>query len=86
MKTIMKNRFYMTLILQDFFKRHFATILEKSRTITDILFKDYSDPDDTKLMFHRVGLRAGTMIFDGEFKNSPYLFDKLSFAGQAVIL
>ena len=29
-----------------------------------------SDPDDTDLMFHRVGLRVGSMISEGEFERA----------------
>ena len=29
-----------------------------------------SDPNDTDLMFHRVGLRVGSMISEGEFERT----------------
>lgn len=35
---------------------------KKGWTITDIGVKADSDPNDTDLMFHRVGLRVGSMI------------------------
>ena len=34
----------------------------KGWKITDIGVKADSDPNDTELMFHRIGLRAGSMI------------------------
>jgi hypothetical protein len=45
----------------------------KGWTITDIGVKADSDPDDTDLMFHRVGLRIGSMIAEGEFETHKYL-------------
>ena len=44
----------------------------KSRgwTVTDVGVRADSDPDDTDLMFHRVGLRAGAMISEGEFERA----------------
>ena len=39
----------------------------KGWTITDIGVKADSDPNDTELMFHRIGLRAGSMITEKEF-------------------
>ena len=42
----------------------------KGWEITDIGVKSDSDPDDTDLMFHRVGLRAGAMISEGEFERA----------------
>ena len=38
--------------------------------ITDIGVKEDSDPDDTDLMFHRLGLRAGAMITEKEFERA----------------
>ena len=40
---------------------------KKGWTITDIGVKADSDPNDTELMFHRIGLRVGSMITE---KNS----------------
>ena len=42
----------------------------KGWKITDVGVKVDSDPDDTDLMFHRVGLRAGAMISEGEFERA----------------
>jgi len=43
---------------------------KKGWTITDMGVKSDSDPDDTDLMFHRVGLRVGAMISEGEFERA----------------
>ena len=43
---------------------------KKGWTITDVGVKADSDPDDTDLMFHRVGLRVGSMISEGEFERA----------------
>ena len=43
---------------------------KKGWTITDVGVKADSDPDDTVLMFHRVGLRVGSMISEGEFERA----------------
>ena len=40
---------------------------KKGWQITDIGVKADSDPDDTELMFHRIGLRVGAMITEKEF-------------------
>lgn len=40
---------------------------KKGWTITDIGVKADSDPEDTELMFHRIGLRVGAMITEKEF-------------------
>lgn len=43
----------------------------KGWTITDVGVVAGSDPDkDTDLMFHRVGLRVGAMIAEGEFERA----------------
>lgn len=42
----------------------------KGWRITDIGVKADSDSNDTDLMFHRVGLRAGAMISEGEFERA----------------
>lgn len=42
----------------------------KGWRITDIGVKENSDPNDTDLMFHRVGLLAGSMISEGEFERA----------------
>ena len=44
-----------------------AHLKAKGWEITDMGVKADSDPNDTDLMFHRVGLRAGSMISEGEF-------------------
>lgn len=43
---------------------------KKGWKITDVGVRADSDPDDTDLMFHRVGLRAGSMISAGEFERA----------------
>ena len=43
---------------------------KKGWTITDIGVRADSDPDDTDLMFHRIGLRIGSMIAEGEFERA----------------
>ena len=43
---------------------------KKGWEITDMGVKADSDPDDTDLMFHRVGLRVGSMISEGEFERA----------------
>ena len=40
---------------------------KKGWIITDIGVKADSDPNDTELMFHRIGLRVGAMITEKEF-------------------
>ena len=47
-----------------------AHLEEKGWEITDIGVKADSDPNDTDLMFHRVGIRAGAMISEGEFERA----------------
>lgn len=47
-----------------------AHLKEKGWTITDVGVKVDSDLNDTDLMFHRVGLRAGAMISEGEFERA----------------
>ena len=47
-----------------------AHLKKKGWTVTDIGVRADSDPDDTDLMFHRVGLRAGSMISEGEFERA----------------
>ena len=42
----------------------------KGWTITDIGVKADSDPNDTELMFHRIGLRVGAMITEKEFERA----------------
>ena len=39
---------------------------KKGWQITDVGVKSDSDPDDTDLMFHRIGLHVGSMISEGE--------------------
>ena len=43
---------------------------KKGWEITDMGVKADSDPNDTDLMFHRVGLRVGAMISEGEFERA----------------
>ena len=43
---------------------------KKGWEITDIGVTANSDPENTDLMFHRVGLRAGSMITEGEFERA----------------
>ena len=43
---------------------------KKGWNITDIGVKENSDSNNTDLMFHRVGLRAGSMISEGEFERA----------------
>lgn len=38
--------------------------------ITDVGVKEDSDPKDTDLMFHRIGLRVGAMISEKEFERA----------------
>ncbi|MEE0928757.1 MAG: RpiB/LacA/LacB family sugar-phosphate isomerase, partial [Acutalibacteraceae bacterium] len=47
-----------------------AHLKAKGWTVTDIGVKADSDPDDTELMFHRIGLRAGSMITEKEFERA----------------
>ena len=42
----------------------------KGWKITDVGVTKDSDPDDTENMFHRIGLRAGSMISEGEFERA----------------
>ena len=43
---------------------------KKGWKITDIGVRKDSNPDDTDLMFHRVGLRVGSMIAEHEFERA----------------
>ena len=52
-----------------------AHLRAKGWEITDMGVKADSDPNDTDLMFHRVGLRVGAMISEGEF-------ERVSFGGR----
>ena len=47
-----------------------AHLKRKGWTITDVGVRTDSDPNDTDLMFHRVGLRVGSMIAEGEFERA----------------
>jgi ribose 5-phosphate isomerase B len=38
--------------------------------VTDVGVQKDSDPDDTDLMFHRIGLRVGSMISEKEFERA----------------
>lgn len=42
----------------------------KGWKITDVGVKKDSDPEDTDLMFHRIGLRVGSMIAEKEFERA----------------
>lgn len=42
----------------------------KGWKVTDVGVRADSDPDDTDLMFHRVGLRVGSMIAEREFERA----------------
>ncbi len=46
-----------------------AHLKEKGWTVTDVGVRSPED-DDTDLMFHRIGLRVGSMIFEGEFERA----------------
>ena len=45
-------------------------LTSKGWKVTDVGVKKDSDPNDTDLMFHRVGLRVGSMIAEGEFERA----------------
>ena len=47
-----------------------AHLKAKGWKITDVGVQVDSDPDDTDLMFHRVGLRVGSMIAEQEFERA----------------
>ncbi len=47
-----------------------AHLKAKGWDILDMGVKADSDPDDTDLMFHRVGLRVGSMISEGEYERA----------------
>ena len=47
-----------------------AHLKEKGWKITDLGVVADSDPDDTENMFHRVGLRVGSKISEGEFERA----------------
>ena len=47
-----------------------AHLEKKGWKITDVGVRKDSDSDDTDLMFHRVGLRVGSMIAEGEFERA----------------
>ena len=47
-----------------------AHLKAKGWEVTDVGVKIDSDPDDTDLMFHRVGLRAGALVSEGEFERA----------------
>ena len=47
-----------------------AHLRAKGWKITDVGVRTDSSPDDTDLMFHRVGLRVGSMISEGEFERA----------------
>lgn len=47
-----------------------AHLEEKGWEVTDVGVRKDSSPDDTDLMFHRVGLRVGAMIAEKEFERA----------------
>ncbi|MDR0425931.1 MAG: RpiB/LacA/LacB family sugar-phosphate isomerase [Clostridiales bacterium] len=47
-----------------------AHLAKKGWKVTDIGVRADSDPADTDLMFHRVGLRVGAMISEGEYERA----------------
>ena len=47
-----------------------AHLQKKGWQILDLGVKKDSDPNDTDLMFHRVGLRVGSMISEGEYERA----------------
>ena len=47
-----------------------AHLKEKGWKITDLGVVADSDPNDTENMFHRVGLRVGARISEGEFERA----------------
>ena len=47
-----------------------AYLEKKGWTVTDVGVKADSDPNDTELMFHRIGLRVGAMITEKEFERA----------------
>lgn len=72
MKTIKDKQL---LVAADFagfpLKEAVVSYLEhKGWTITDIGMRSDSNPDDTDLMFHRIGLRVGAMISEKEFERA----------------
>ena len=47
-----------------------AHLKAKGWEITDVGVREGTDPDDTDLMFHRIGLRVGAMISEKEFERA----------------
>lgn len=47
-----------------------AHLKKKGWTVTDVGVQADSDENDTDLMFHRIGLRVGSMITEGEFERA----------------
>ena len=45
-------------------------LISKGWKVTDIGVQNPDDPEDPKLMFHRIGLRAGSMITEKEFERA----------------
>ena len=52
---------------------------KKGWKVTDVGVRADSDPNDTDLMFHRVGLRVGAMISEGEFERALLFCGTLLF-------
>lgn len=72
MKTIADKQLLMGADFAGFpLKEAIKDYLEKKGwTITDIGVKAGSDPSDTELMFHRIGLRVGAMISEKKFERA----------------
>ncbi len=47
-----------------------AHLKSKGWEVTDMGVREDSDPKNTDLMFHRIGLRVGAMISEGEFERA----------------
>ena len=72
MKTIKDKQLLMAADFAGYpLKEEIKAYLEKKGwTITDIGVKADSDPNDTELMFHRIGLKVGSMITEKEFERA----------------
>jgi RpiB/LacA/LacB family sugar-phosphate isomerase len=47
-----------------------AYLKSRGWEISDVGVREGSDPEDTDFMFHRIGLRVGAMISEGEFERA----------------
>ena len=72
MKTVKDKQVLMAADFAGFpLKEAIRVYLEKKGwTVTDIGVQAGSDPDDTELMFHRIGLRVGAMISERAFERA----------------